>query len=469
MSAGIRQNSDDWTQSLPSGWRWDRLSKTAEVIVSNVDKKTEDGEEAVLLCNYVDVYKSDKITAEIAFMEASATPHEIARFTIRRGDVLATKDSENPLDIAIPATVADDLEGVLCGYHLAIMRADDRRLFGPYLGWLHVSQTIRAHYEMHATGITRWAVGRQHFKTCPIPLPPLPEQKRIAAYLDASCAAIDRAVTTKQQQLETLDALRKSIITPAVLLGLDPKRDQVPTDNPWLPKIPKGWKLVSLKRVSETQTGITLGKTYEPPLVEKPYLRAANVQDGHLDLNKITTIEIPAELAARYELQAGDVLMTEGGDLDKLGRGYPWEGQIPGCLHQNHVFAIRTNRRLLLPQFLAYITASRYGRDYFEATGKRTTNLASTNSTKVGLLPIPLPPVEEQEEIVKHIDQQLTRAKSVEESIAAQIETLTAYRKSLIHECVTGQRRITEADVAQAGAETEKAACPAKRAWPASR
>jgi len=198
-------------------------SKAVRRLRRNVDKKTEDGEEAVLLCNYVDVYKNHKITAEISFMEASATPHEIDRFTIRRGDVLATKDSENPLDIAFPATVAEDLEGVLCGYHLAIIRAVNRHLYGPYLGWLHVSQTIRAHYEMHATGITRWAVGRQHFKTCPIPLPPLPEQKRIAAYLDASCAAIDRAVAVKQQQLETLDALRKSIFQRAVTQGLSPE------------------------------------------------------------------------------------------------------------------------------------------------------------------------------------------------------------------------------------------------------
>jgi type I restriction enzyme S subunit len=192
-----------------------------------------------------------------------------------------------------------------------------------------------------------------------------------------------------------------------------------------------------------------LGKTYEPPLIERPYLRAANVQDGFLDLEKITMIEIPVNLAARYELQAGDVLMTEGGDLDKLGRGFPWDGQISGCLHQNHVFAIRTNPRLLLPKFLAYVTASRYGRDYFEATGKRTTNLASTNSTKVGLFPIPLPSVEEQRIIVDHIDEKLDQARQVDATITSQITTLTAYRKSLIHECVTGKRRISDADVAK--------------------
>jgi len=347
-----------------------------------------------------------------------------------------------------------------------VMRPN-HRISGKFLYYCTFNPHFRSWAEKNMHGAAgQQRVSARFLKYTDFYLPPLPEQKRIAAFLDASCAAIDRAVATKQQQLETLDGLRKSIITPSVLLGLNSKRDQVSTGNTWLPKIPKNWKLVSLKRVSETQTGITLGKTYEPPLIERPYLRAANVQDGHLDLKKITTIEVPAELATRYELKVGDVLMTEGGDLDKLGRGYPWEGQIPGCLHQNHVFAIRTNRHLLLPQFLAYLTASRYGRDYFEATGKRTTNLASTNSKKVGTFPIPLPPLDEQEEIVKHIDLQLAKAKSIEESIKDQISTLTAYRKSLIHECVTGQRRITEADVAWVQAAAEKADAPPKPTRP---
>ena len=157
-------------------------------------------------------------------------------------------------------------------------------------------------------------------------------------------------------------------------------------------RVPKGWKLVCLKRISEIQGGLTLGKDYDGPLIERPYLRVANVQDGHLDLSDVTTIEVPADVAARVELRADDVLMTEGGDLDKLGRGHLWNGEIDGCLHQNHIFALRCFRHKLLPKFLTYLTASRYGRDYFEATGKRTTNLASTNSTKVGEFPIPLPP-----------------------------------------------------------------------------
>jgi type I restriction enzyme S subunit len=182
-------------------------------------------------------------------------------------------------------------------------------------------------------------------------------------------------------------------------------------------------------------------------LIERPYLRVANVQDGHVDLSDVTMIEVPESVASGVELRAGDVLMTEGGDLDKLGRGTIWNGEIVGCLHQNHIFAIRCFRHKLSPAYLAYVTASQYGRDYFEATGKRTTNLASTNSTKVGLFPIPLPKVTEQDAICSFLDDKLGEVKRIKSGIEAQIDTLIAYRKSLIHECVTGQRRISEADV----------------------
>ncbi len=277
-----------------------------------------------------------------------------------------------------------------------------------------------------------------------LPVPPLPEQQRIAAYLDASCAAIDAVVAAKRRQLDTLDELRKSTIQRAVTRGISTRVTLESTGNVWMDQIPRGWKLVCLKRIAEIQGGLTLGKQYEGPLIERPYLRVGNVQDGHLDLEDVSMIELPASVAAGVELRQNDVLMTEGGDLDKLGRGYLWNGEIPGCLHQNHIFAVRCFLHKLKPMFLAYVTAAKYGRDYFEATGKKTTNLACTNANKVGEFPIPLPPLPEQEAICIHLDEKLGELKRIVTGIETQILTLTAYRKSLIHECVTGQRQISE-------------------------
>jgi type I restriction enzyme S subunit len=283
-----------------------------------------------------------------------------------------------------------------------------------------------------------------------VPVPPVIEQKRITAYLNASCAAIDAAVKSKREQIGALGGVRKSLLQRIVTRGLKPEAGYLETGNLWLEQIPTGWSLVKLKRLAEIQGGLTLGKTYEGvATIEYPYLRVANVQDGHVNLNEFSTLDVPPAVAAGVTLQTGDVLMTEGGDLDKLGRGTVWEGQIAPCLHQNHVFAVRCLPHKLLPHFLAYVTASRYGRDYFEATGKRTTNLAATNATKVGAFYIPLPPLDVQQELIDYLDVELGRLKGIQDIIVRQIDTLTAYRKSLIHECVTGQRRITDADLAK--------------------
>jgi len=283
-------------------------------------------------------------------------------------------------------------------------------------------------------------------------LPRLSEQERIAAYLDTSCAAIDAAVTAKRRQIDTLDGVKKAIIQRAVTRGLEENPTLRRTGNIWMVEVPSSWELVSLKRISEVQTGLTLGKVYEGALIERPYLRVANVQDGHLNLGDVTRIDVPKEVAQRVTLRTDDVLMTEGGDLDKLGRGTIWTGEIADCLHQNHIFAIRCFKHKLLPLFLAYLTASQYGRDYFEATGKRTTNLASTNSTKVGLFPIPRPSIDEQHAICESLDARLAHIRKIVGDIERQVITLVAYRKSLIHECVTGQRRVTEAELKRAQA-----------------
>lgn len=323
------------------------------------------------------------------------------------------------------------------------------RIDGRFLYYATVNPIFRAYAADNMVGAAgQKRVSSSFLKNTRLFLPPLLEQQRIATYLDTSCAAIDAAVAAKRSQLDTLDALRKSIIQRAVTRGIAANAALEPTGNVWLEQVPHGWKLVALKRIAEIRGGLTLGKQYEGELVERPYLRVGNVQDGHLDLADVSVIELPASVAAGVELRPNDVLMTEGGDLDKLGRGHLWRGEIAGCLHQNHIFAVRCFPHKLHPMFLAYATAAQYGRDYFEATGKKTTNLANTNATKVGQFPIPLPPLAEQEAICAFLDEKTAEVNRIAATISAQIDTLIAYRKSLIHECVTGQRRVTDADVA---------------------
>ncbi len=165
--------------------------------------------------------------------------------------------------------------------------------------------------------------------------------------------------------------------------------------------VPSGWKRKPLEKVAEIKTGVAKGKKGLKDPIEVPYLRVANVQDGHIDLSEVKTIQIERHQLERYSLQVGDVLMTEGGDFDKLGRGDVWQSQIAPCLNQNHVFAVRSNKQVLLPYFLAALSGSNYGKTYFLSCAKRSTNLASINSTQLKEFPVLLPPLPEQRKIAK--------------------------------------------------------------------
>lgn len=167
--------------------------------------------------------------------------------------------------------------------------------------------------------------------------------------------------------------------------------------------LPNGWKRVPLHEVAEVRTGIAKGKTNLKDAVEMPYLRVANVQDGHLNLKNVKTILVERSQVERYSLRPGDILMTEGGDFDKLGRGDVWRGQIPTCLHQNHVFAVRPNPKYIDSDFLSALAASEHGRNYFLSCAKRSTNLASINSTQLKAFPVHMPPLSEQRMIAAAI------------------------------------------------------------------
>jgi type I restriction enzyme S subunit len=365
---------------LHSDWACDRLKDVAAINAASLPADTDpDYEFDYLEISNVD-YRGIVALEAIEQLRYEDAPSRARRIVVKNCTVIS---SVRP-NLQAVAFVDNGRKHFVCSTGFNVVLPAEKDLSPKFTYYALISEGARQYFEATAKGVGYPAVDDKDFGSFQMPLPPLLEQQRIAAYLDASCVTIDAAVSAKRRQIEALDGVKKDIIQKAVTRGLEEHPALKKMGNVWMNEVPVTWELVSLKRISEVQTGLTLGKTYEGLLIERPYLRVANVQDGHLNLKDVTTIEVPEEVARRVQLRSGDVLMTEGGDLDKLGRGTVWSGEIPNCLHQNHIFAIRCFKHKLLPAFLAYLTASRYGRDYFEATGKRTTNLASTNSTKVG-------------------------------------------------------------------------------------
>src|SRR5207245_1292014 len=193
------------------------------------------------------------------------------------------------------------------------------------------------------------------------------------------------------------------------------------------------------------QSGITLGQDYTAQtLHEYPYLRVANVQAGHTNLEVVKTIRVTQDEALRCALQQGDVLMTEGGDPDKLGRGCVWDAQIAPCLHQNHIFAVRPRQWQLVPHFLSALMATSYARAYFQSTAKQTTNLAATNKTKIGQFKVLLPKVDEQNSILTAFKEKTRPISAAISRLEREIELLREYRTRLAADVVTGKLDVLE-------------------------
>jgi type I restriction enzyme S subunit len=185
-------------------WRTVQLHEVADIRVSNVDKKAVAGELPVKLCNYMDVYGNDYIRADLPFMEATSTAAEIERFGVRRGDVMITKDSETPDDIGIPSVVLDDIEGLVCGYHLAQLRPREAVVDPTYLSKQLSLPETSAYFAQRATGSTRYGLSTRTIAQTPIRLAPLIEQQRIAAILTSLDTAIEatEALIEKHQQIK---------------------------------------------------------------------------------------------------------------------------------------------------------------------------------------------------------------------------------------------------------------------------
>ena len=411
--------------NYPARWSAGRLKDVASATPSTVDKKSYDGQMAVRLCNYVDVYYNDKITADLPFMSATASTDEVNRFSVRAGEVVLTKDSESPTDIGIAAFVPETLPGVVYGYHLSVLRPNARS-DGRFLKWLFDSQLVKHEFATRANGLTRVGLGQGALTSVPIPIPPVEEQRQIAAYLDRETGQIDALIAKQEQLLTTLAERRMASITEAV---------DATARNPTA-------RTTRLKRVARIQPGITLGPDKQGVLL--PYLRVANVQTGRVDLTEVKTIRATTSELRKHALQQGDVLMTEGGDVDKLGRGALWSGEIEPCLHQNHVFAVRCDERLDA-RWLVYILESAEARQYFLNTAKRSTNLASTNSTTVGMLPVTLLPLEQQRRTVAELDRMTSDLENLRDRTLQMIALLRERRQALISAAVTGKIDIRSA------------------------
>jgi type I restriction enzyme, S subunit len=326
-----------------------------------------------------------------------------------------------------------------------------------------------AHFASHLNAGDRPRVDFDQLAEFEILLPPPDEQKRIVAEIEKQFTRLDVGVASLKRVQIALKRYRASVFKAACegrlvsteaelarkenrsyetgeeLLqrifknrrekwnGKGKYKEPAAPDITNLPRLPKGWAWATLDQITEIKGGITKDQKRKHTLPARlvPYLRVANVQRGYLDLTEVKEIEATEDEIEELALKRGDLLFNEGGDRDKLGRGWVWNGEIKECIHQNHVFRARSIDIALNPKFISWY-ANSFGQHFFFAEGKHTTNLASISMTKLKRLPIPIPPSAEQQRIVEEMERTLSVIDELDELIAANLRRGTGLRQSVL-------------------------------------
>jgi type I restriction enzyme S subunit len=428
-----------WLGEVPEHWATLPLKRWVSMNRSVLPESTPPSFEF----RYLDIGSvgTGVLTARPQRLRFAAAPSR-ARRVVRDGDTLI---STVRTYLKAVYFVDRDSEDLVCSTGFAVLTPTARTV-PRFVSYLCQSSAFTDRVTADSIGIAYPAIAETKLGSFHVAVPSLPEQAAIVRFLDHADRRIRRYIRAKQKLIKLLEEQKQAIIHRAVTRGLDPNVRLKPSGVEWLGEVPEHWKVRRLKDVAGVQTGLTLGKAYLGSSTKSyPYLRVANVQVGRVDLRHVKHIDVPEREALGAMLRSGDVLMTEGGDIDKLGRGCVWHAEIPVCLHQNHVFAVRCDRTLLLPEFLVGLMASQHGRTYFQLTAKQTTNLAATNSTTLRAFPILWPPLGEQQAIIDDIERQTVAVSKAVEDAQREISLLREFRTRLIADVVTGKLDVREA------------------------
>lgn len=256
--------------------------------------------------------------------------------------------------------------------HVFRIKVNSKIAFSKYVFYYLFSPEGKKAILSDFRGATVGGISKSFINNVSFNLPPLEIQRHIAAILDKA----DNLRRLNKQLVRKYDELEDSLFTE--MFGDELKLKKL--------------TIKSLNDVAEIVSGVTKGRRFKGKVtIETPYMRVANVQDGHIDLSEIKTIEVLPDDIEKYRLKFGDVLLTEGGDPDKLGRGAVWKFDIQDCIYQNHIFRVRVNQEILNWDYLSALLGKNYGKKYFLKAAKQTTGIASINSTQLRKFPVPIP------------------------------------------------------------------------------
>jgi type I restriction enzyme, S subunit len=358
-----------------------------------------------------------------------------AEFTLKDGDLLVERSGGGPTQpVGRVGFIPRSLPNHWFSNFVQLLRPDSSEINPEYLGWLLLELNRSGVVErlQHQTTQMRNLDFRDYLRIY-LPKPPLEEQKEIARILRTA----NDSLILAEQKLAAARRLRTALMQQLFARGM-PGRHTRFRKTKWF-QAPSCWPLRQLREVAAVQSGFTMGRDlsgYET--VEVAYLTVINVQEGSFDLSNVQSVQVKVSEVGDLMLRPGDVLMTEGGDRDKLGRGGLWHGQIHPCVYQNHIFRIRFHSNTYKPELFHFLLQTWHAKNYFYAHAKQTSNLCTINSRELKRFPFFEPPPAEQEEMVSL----LLGANSELSAIESEITCLDQLKRSLLQNLLTGRVRV---------------------------
>jgi len=479
----------DGPHGLPHGWANTTLREIAEIVgglTKDAKKSLGAGFRDVPYLRVANVQRGRLDLAEIKLISASES--DIQKLSLQPGDMLLNEGGDRDKlgrgwiwQGQIPVCIHQN--------HVFRARLQSGDIDPLYIAHFtnSMAQSYFAEHGSQTTNLASISLTKLGF--LPIRIPPAKEQQRIVAKIEELFSDLDAGVAELKAAQKKLVQYRQSLLKSAVegALTAEWRAQNTPTetgaqllerilherrarweakqlakfesqgkappkgwqakypepvqpDTTDLPDLPEGWVWASVDMLGEIASGVAKGskRDADVPVREVPYLRVANVQRGFLDLNEVKTILATERDIADLKLQAGDVLFNEGGDRDKLGRGWVWREEVADCIHQNHVFRVRPYLRDVLPELISH-HGNTFGKTWFQNAGKQTTNLASINMTMLRMFPVPFGPTDEQRELLDQLDVHLDLLDRQEQTVELAFKQSTAQRQNILHAAFSGQ------------------------------
>lgn len=360
-------------QKLREGWQMVKFGDIAK----HISKRVEPSETELDI--YVGLEHLDPDSLKI---KRHGVPSDVAgqKLLVKKGQIIFGKRRAYQRKVA----VAD--WDCICSAHAMVLEAKSDKIIPEFLPFFMLSNNFMNQAVAISEGSLSPTIKWKVLETQQFILPPISIQRK---YLNVC------------QTTQNIELLQDSLATASarlylsVLTDIFKKGQNDPT-----------WNTCALSDCADIQTGLALSNNRElsESTIKVPYLRVANVYNGSFSLDEIKQVEVTPSMYARYRVEKGDILIAEGGDYDKVGRGHIWNNEIEGIIHQNHLFVIRTNREKLLPEFFNYMKSSFIGIKFFLGIAQQTTNLATINSTQLKNFPCVFPSIDFQKKLINELN-----------------------------------------------------------------